>query len=144
MNKYVLSLFAFVSVAFIACEEESSGTLCVNFQSSTSINKILPIGASRVEGNRPDYESFRYELWKKLVDAGVDFDILGSFCDEASYPEYKGFLFDANHEGIGGNTSGDILNRIDQWLPIVQVSTHVLISSQVEMMHLRDSIFRMR
>ena len=35
---------------------------------STSINKIMTLGASRVEGSRPDYESFRYNLWKNMIE----------------------------------------------------------------------------
>ena len=31
---------------------------------STSQNKILPLGASRVEGAPPSFESYRYEVWK--------------------------------------------------------------------------------
>jgi len=33
---------------------------------STSFNKIMPLGASRVEGARPEFESFRFELWNSL------------------------------------------------------------------------------
>ncbi len=128
MMKYLRSIIVVVLITFYSCEEERS-TVCQDVTDSTSINKILPIGASRVEGGRPDYESYRYELWKRLIDSGVDFDLVGSYCDEAMYPSYMDFSFDGNHEGIGGNTSGDILNRIDQWLPIVQEATHVLISS---------------
>ena len=35
---------------------------------STSINKIMCLGASRVEGARPDFESYRFDLWKELKD----------------------------------------------------------------------------
>ncbi|MFK7952374.1 MAG: hypothetical protein AB8B73_05975, partial [Ekhidna sp.] len=41
---------------------------------STSINKILPLGASRVEGARPEFESYRYELWKDLKENDWTFD----------------------------------------------------------------------
>jgi hypothetical protein len=37
---------------------------------NTNINKILPLGASRVEGAKPLYESYRYELWKDLKENG--------------------------------------------------------------------------
>ena len=35
-----------------------------NTNTNTTINKIMALGASRVEGNRPQYESFRYETGK--------------------------------------------------------------------------------
>ena len=35
---------------------------------SNSINKIMSLGASRVEGERPNFESYRYDLWKILVE----------------------------------------------------------------------------
>jgi hypothetical protein len=35
---------------------------------NNSINKIMLLGDSREEGSRPDFESFRYELWKNLLD----------------------------------------------------------------------------
>ena len=36
-----------------------------NPNNSSSI-KIMPLGASRVEGGRPNYESYRFYLWKNL------------------------------------------------------------------------------
>jgi lysophospholipase L1-like esterase len=96
---------------------------------STSINKILPLGASRVEGARPDYESFRYELWKDLIDDGWTFDFIGTQSDNASYPSYSGNDFDVDHEGRGGWTSGQILNGLDNWLSQTGSPDIVLFSS---------------
>ena len=45
---------------------------------SSSINKIMPLGASRVEGDRPDFESYRYGLWQDLVSSGWTFDLIGT------------------------------------------------------------------
>lgn len=96
---------------------------------STSINKILPLGASRVEGARPDFESFRFELWKDLIDGDWDFDYIGTRTDEASYPSYKGRNFDLDHEGGGGGTSGQILSGIAGWLDQTGAPDIVLFSS---------------
>lgn len=96
---------------------------------STSINKILPLGASRVEGARPDFESFRFELWKDLIDGDWDFDYIGTRTDEASYPSYKDRNFDLDHEGGGGGTSGQILNGIAGWLDQTGAPDIVLFSS---------------
>ena len=48
---------------FNACKKDDE---TISEPENSSINKIMPLGASRVEGARPEYESFRYELWKQL------------------------------------------------------------------------------
>lgn len=65
--------------------------------------KILVLGNSitQAESNRA---SFRYPLWKKLVDAGIDFEFVGSMSKQLGketppHPDYKGLKFDAVHEG---------------------------------------------
>ncbi len=96
---------------------------------STSINKIMPLGASRVEGFRPNFESYRYELWKLLVDGGWDFDYIGTRTDGASYEGIPDLPFDIDHEGRGGWTSGKILGGISAWLDAVGTPDIVLFSS---------------
>jgi hypothetical protein len=77
-----------------------------------SINKIMPLGASRVQGARPYYESFRYALWKDLIQNEWSFDFIGTQSDLGSYPDYNSYNFDIDHEGRGGWTSGLILNGL--------------------------------
>jgi lysophospholipase L1-like esterase len=96
---------------------------------SNSENKIMPLGASRVEGNRPSYESFRYELWKDLIENGWTFDFIGTQSDDASYPSFNGLSFDKDHEGRGGWTSGQIADNIDSWLAETGAPDIVLFSS---------------
>lgn len=96
---------------------------------SNSINKIMPLGASRVEGARPEFESFRYELWKDLLENEWTFDFIGSQTDEASYPSFMGNDFDVDHEGRGGWTSEEILEGINEWLNAVGTPDIVLFSS---------------
>ncbi|MEM8999861.1 MAG: GDSL-type esterase/lipase family protein [Bacteroidota bacterium] len=92
-------------------------------------NRIMPLGASRVEGARPEFESYRYELWKLLVDNDVEFDFIGTMKDDAPYPTYNDAIFDMDHEGRGGWTSGQILNGIDDWLALAGAPDIVLFSS---------------
>ena len=96
---------------------------------SNSINKILPLGASRVEGARPEYESFRYELWKDLIDNNWTFDFIGTQSDNASYASYGNKIFDIDHEGRGGWTSGQILDELNSWLSETGTPDIVLLSS---------------
>lgn len=96
---------------------------------STSINKILPLGASRVEGSRPEFESYRYELWKDLKENGWTFDFIGTQSDNATYPTFSNENFDIDHEGRGGWTSGEILDGLNNWLSQTGSPDIVLFSS---------------
>ena len=104
---FVVILFLTI---FLSCKKEDVK------EKSTSENKILILGASRVEGNRPEYESFRYELWKRLITDTLNFDFIGTRTDEKSYPNYIGNKFDSDHEGRGGWTSEQIEENLEDWL----------------------------
>lgn len=111
---------------FIACSKDNETT---PQPPSNSINKILPLGASRVEGAKPLYESYRYELWKDLIENGWNFDFIGTQSDDASYPLFNSNNFDKDHEGRGGWTSGQILNDLNDWLIETGAPDIVLFSS---------------
>jgi len=111
---------------FVSCTEE--GDIPPKPQSN-SINKILNLGASRVEGGRPEYESYRYELWKKLIENNLIFDYIGTQTDESAYPQVNNMIFDGDHEGRGGWTSADILEELYYWLSITGPPDFVLFSS---------------
>ncbi len=121
----VISLIAFI---FTACDENSDTPREIK-SISTSINKIMPLGASRVEGARPAFESFRYELWKDLKENDWTFDFIGTQSDEASYPIFNSDNFDIDHEGRSGWTSGQILNGLNGWLNETGSPDIVLLSS---------------
>jgi lysophospholipase L1-like esterase len=110
---------------FNSCgKDDSTSTL-----QSTSINKIMPLGASRVEGSRPAFESFRYELWKDLTENNWTFDYIGTQSDEAGYPIFNNDEFDTVHEGRSGWTSEEILNVIDNSLTQTGAPDIVLFST---------------
>lgn len=119
----VLGIFL---LTFSACNKDDDTT---PKPQSTSINKILPLGASRVEGARPEYESYRYELWKDLKQNDWTFDFIGTQSDNASYPAFSSENFDIDHEGRGGWTSGQILDGLNDWLTEVGTPDIVLFSS---------------
>ncbi|OJJ17844.1 hypothetical protein BKI52_28715 [marine bacterium AO1-C] len=107
---YFAVLFIFI---ISACKNESSDpTPMITNNPQGNATRILPIGASRVEGFRPAYESYRYELWKLFIDNDNNVDLIGSLKDEFSYPTYKNLSFDTDHEGRGGATSGQILEAV--------------------------------
>ena len=97
---------------FNSCSKDNDDSTEIINPVSNSINKIMALGASRVAGDRPEYESFRYELWKDLTENNWTFDYTGTQLDQASYPLVNNLSFDTDHEGRGGWTSGEILNVI--------------------------------
>ncbi|MEL6864769.1 MAG: GDSL-type esterase/lipase family protein [Bacteroidota bacterium] len=96
---------------FNACDDEDQD--CPNVVNEGAI-RILPLGDSRVEGARPDFESYRYELWKQLIDSSWNVDFVGTRKDGANYEKHKGNCFDKDHEGTGGAVSADILQTVQQ------------------------------
>lgn len=97
--------------------------------SQSTSTTIMPLGASRVEGNRPEYESFRYPLWERLVESGRDVDFIGTRVDEAVYPDVNNVGFDRDHQGSAGWTSGQIREALPGWLNEVGAPDIVLFSS---------------
>lgn len=126
--KKPLFLIIFSLLTFISCDQ-GNDTVPEIDPPSNAINKIMPLGASRVEGARPVFESYRFELWKLLTDGGWDFDYIGTMNDPANYPSYLNQSFDNDHEGRGGWTSGQILDGINTWLSQAGSPDIVLFSS---------------
>ena len=122
-------LSVIISVFLLSSCAENEGNPLDHNTSEITINKIMPLGASRVQGARPNFESYRYELWKDLVDGGWTFDFIGTVDDDASYPTYNDLTFDEDHEGRGGWTSGQILLNINDWLEEAGSPDIVLFSS---------------
>ena len=74
------------------------------------------------------YESYRYELWKNLVENNYNFDFIGTQVDNGSYEDYDGQNFDVDHEGSRGYESEDVLSAIDEVLQNIQTPNIVLLS----------------
>ena len=80
------------------------------------------------EQENDSYESYRYELWKNLVDNNYNFDFVGRQKDYGTYEEYLGKEFDNDHEGAGGYESEDVLDDIDEILAAIPSTDVVLLS----------------
>lgn len=91
---------------FSACKKKDQ---CPAQTLSAATISILPLGDSRVEGATPEYESYRYELWKNLLANDWDVDFIGSRTDNADYAQVSGRCFDNEHEGTGGAATADLL-----------------------------------
>lgn len=89
----------------------------------------MVLGASRVEGDRPSYESFGYELWKDLIENNWTFDFIGTQLDSRFYPLFNNLNFDNDHEGRASCTSEEILNIITNSLSQTGAPDIVLFSA---------------
>jgi len=79
------------------------------------------------KGDDDGYESYRYELWKKCISNNYTIDFVGMQYDDGNYPEFNGFSFDRDHEGIGGIETVGVLDNIDEVLQQVNDFNIVLL-----------------
>jgi lysophospholipase L1-like esterase len=90
--------------------------------------RILALGNSITQADQNNF-SYRYYLWKKLIDANIEFDFVGSLDmnkgGNPAWPTYQGRTFDRDHEGHHGWTVDQLLDghqhepnagRLAQWL----------------------------
>lgn len=109
-NLIKTAIFILVAcIGLVACEKEAT----INLPPvQENVLSILPLGDSRVEGGRPDFESYRYELWKNLIANDWSIDFVGTRTDEGNYPNFNNQAFDTDHEGTGGAQTNDILETL--------------------------------
>ncbi len=120
----IFLLIALLIATYAGCEEQEKQP----FQPAPDTKRsILPLGDSRVEGARPNFESYRYELWKNLVENDWEFDFVGTRRDGADYPEFLGQSFDVDHEGTGGATTEDIIATISKVINVENAPDIVLL-----------------
>lgn len=131
MKIYILksSLLLFLLFSISSCSKEDENDISTACKSIEKGTTIMPLGASRVQGFPGLFESYRYELWKDLVDGGFEFDFVGTNQDLWEYESYKNFCFDNEHEGRGGWTAEQINGNIENWLNAVGNVDIVLFSS---------------
>lgn len=69
-----LLLVIFCTCLLLGCQSDELDQGNASDEDTIDIpNKIMPLGASRVQGFSPWFESYRYELWKDLIDGGWEF-----------------------------------------------------------------------
>src|SRR5579862_821314 len=87
--------------------------------------RIVCIGDSITQGrkgggpNKPT-QSYRYPLWKLLVDLGANVDFVGSlgggFEGDPEWPDYRGKPFGRRHEGHWGWTTRAVREKLPEWI----------------------------
>lgn len=104
-----LSLFLFFS-SMLHAKAENADT----GKEDTRPLRILCLGDS-ITQSADVVCGYRYPLWKKLVDLGIEFDFIGSMKERyfesssGQCPDYKGRKFDPDHEGHWGWLIDNIL-----------------------------------
>jgi len=93
--------------------------LLSHLESIAQTNRIVCIGDSITQAE-VGYKSYRYELWKMLIDSGVSFDLVGSITNNyngiSTCPDYLGNVFDRDHESRWGWRADEILASLPGWL----------------------------
>lgn len=90
--------------------------------------KIQPLGNS-ITHSIDSLFSYRYHLWKMLLDDGFNFDFVGTLEDNKNgnpeWPQHLGQFFDQDHEGHSGWTTFEIwwgrssepdAGKLSEWL----------------------------
>lgn len=101
---------------------------------------ILPLGDS-ITASSSSYLSYRYYLWTQLVNAGVDFDFIGTQDtnrgNTPNWPDFAGQQFDRDHEGHSGRRVDQINQTLPGWLggytpdiALVHLGTNDLLQGQ--------------
>lgn len=81
---------------------------------------VLPLGDSITQGDTK-HASYRYPLWRHMVNSGLRFDFVGSTRKhhEGAGPDVddlSGVEFDRDHEGHWGWRADEVLDKLPGWL----------------------------
>lgn len=128
----VAAVHLFGGVLVFGCtEDETAVDADVDTQLDTSVDtsaavpshivKVLPLGDSITQGQE-SLQSYRYPLWKKLIDAQWPFDMVGSMDDvyedksDSLWPDYNSIAFDVDHEGHWGWRVRELKDELPNWM----------------------------
>ena len=101
----------FLVLVVVAC----TGVIAVGAEHADASVKIAPMGDSVTRGGLEadsPYASYRYYLWTMLRNGGYDVDFVGSTTD----PNFQNFMFDQDHDGYSGYTTGQLADDMERIL----------------------------
>ncbi len=97
---------------FLSCDSTFNGAASSDPPPAGAV-RLLALGNSITQADS-DHLSYRYPLWRRLVDAGIPVDFVGSqsghFRGTPDHPPHKGLPFDRDHEGHWGWRSDEIVD----------------------------------
>lgn len=102
---------------------------CLFWDRDSKPIQIALIGDSITQGRRGNPEenlpatiSWRYPFWQKLVDQNINVNLVGSnqsgFEGDPPWPNYKGKVFDRDHESRWGATTEEIIAQLSTGLTL--------------------------
>jgi len=74
-----------------------------------------------------NFGSYRYFLWRTMLNNDHQIDFIGTEIDPYRYPNYLGHRFDNQHQGTGGIRSDEVFINLDQVLNLVDSPNIALI-----------------
>lgn len=101
----------FLLLVMVAC----TGVIAIGAEHADASVKIAPIGDSVTRGGLEadsPFASYRYYLWTMLRNGGYDVDFVGSTTE----PNFQNFMFDQDHDGYSGYTTGLLADDMDRIL----------------------------
>jgi formylglycine-generating enzyme len=106
------------------------------------LGKIMPLGDSLTQSQNNLY-GFRYYLWTRLLDQGVDFDFVGTLLDNGlggypPWPPHRGLNFDQQHEGHSGKRTDEIRDAVLAWSASYVPDVVLLIAGTNDALHRAD------
>lgn len=107
-NNPLLTLFIFSSILLYL-----SGNYAFTQIGTEITAKILPLGNSVTQGAE-SHNTYRKNLYQKLVNAGYDVDFVGSMNQTKDCTGYPDNNFDWDHEGHWGWRTDEIINGLDK------------------------------
>ncbi|MCH2164585.1 MAG: GDSL-type esterase/lipase family protein [Marinovum sp.] len=72
---------------------------------------VMPIGYSRVKGDPPEFDTWRYPLAQRIAAENCGIDLVGTL-DGLDY----GSVYDDDHASLGGYTTHDIIGQLPRVL----------------------------
>ncbi|MBR6310616.1 MAG: DUF5010 domain-containing protein [Paludibacteraceae bacterium] len=99
-------------------EDESLSASCDVLVTLGHPLRIVPIGNSITQSNN-EHNSYRYNFWKKMIDADMPFDFVGTmntnYNGNPNYVDYKNRTFDTDNEGHWGIQTPTFKENINNW-----------------------------
>lgn len=104
----------------------------LSFGKTMAETKILMVGDSITQGgNKTNEYTYRYSLFKLLVDGQTCFDFIGTKTEPHrkifTWPTYHGLPFDKHHQAYYGIKTADLLLRLQESLPSIEPPDIVLL-----------------
>ncbi len=119
MNSYWDLVFSSILLGLLQATTFSPGNPIRIVEIGDSITQGRGDHSGGVEKWEPTF-SYRYPLWKMLVDAGVKFECVGSmnggFESDPNWADYKGHSFARAHEGHWGWKTTDVADKLPGWI----------------------------